>query len=232
MIIKLQRLLRRVPLDDPGRLIEDWAHGRNWVFKRVHEAKGYVAEGQVDGHDMRLEWGAPQRNYISGRELRLRCEIGLPESLQMLIISRGLSERLEDDAYARLTDGKQTEVKLDLPEETRWLTLYDSTGLDGVPMLGSRLVGVSNVEAQTRRWLEGELGLRLLRACTGWLDADRPFVLMTLRGRLYLRTQVLGADDGLGVQLLDSVVAIADSACARALHLAGVKRPHKSGSSH
>jgi hypothetical protein len=229
MLTKLQRLLRRVPLDDPGRLLEDWAHGRNWLFKRVHDAQGYVVDGKLDGHPVRIEWGPPQRNYVSERELRLRCELGMPDSLQMLIISRNLAERLEDDAYARLTDGRQTEVKLDLPEETRWLTLYDSTDLDEVPMLGSRLVGVSNRSGLTRRWLEGELGLRLLRACTSWLDADRPFVLMTLRGRVYLRAQVLGSQDGLGPVLLDSVAAIADSACARALHLAGGFRPVRPG---
>jgi hypothetical protein len=228
MLAKLQRLLRRVPLDDPGRHLEACAFKHDWVFKRVHGGTGYVLEGRLDGrYPTRLEWGPPQRNYIDGRELRLRCELGLPESLHLLVMTRNLADRLEDDAYARLTDGKQTIVKLDLPEESRWLTLYNSTDLDSVPMLGSRLIGVSSVEGMARRWIEGDLGLRLLRACTTWLEADRPLVLMTLRGRLYLRTQVRGTQDGLGGPLLDSVLALADAACARALHVAGQTAPQR-----
>jgi hypothetical protein len=221
MLAKLQRLLRRVPLDDSGRLFEDCAFKHDWTFKRVHEGKGYVLEGRLDGHATRLEWGPPQRNYIATRELRLRCDAGLPESLHLLVLTRSLAEKLEDDAYARLTDGKQTVVRLDLPEESRWLTLYTSTELDSVPMLGSRLVGVSSLEGLARRWVEGELGLRLLRACTSWLEADRPLVIMALRGRIYLRTQLRNSDDGLSPALLDSVLSIAEAASQRAAHLAG-----------
>ncbi|MFM2068079.1 MAG: hypothetical protein RLZZ584_2988 [Pseudomonadota bacterium] len=225
MLAKLQRLLRRVPLDDPGRHLEACAYKHDWSFKRVHDGSGYVLEGRLEGQPVRLEWGPPQRNYIEGKELRLRCELGLPESLHMLVMTRNLADRLEDDAYARLTDGKQTVVKLDLPEESRWLTLYNSTDLDSVPMLGSRLIGVASVEGMARRWIEGDLGLRLLRACTTWLEADRPLVVMTLRGRVYLRTQVRGSEDGLGGPLLDSVLALAEAACQRALHVAGMTVP-------
>jgi hypothetical protein len=96
-------------------------------------------------------------------------------------------------------------------------------------MLGSRLVGMSSLEGLARRWVEGDLGLRLLRACTTWLDADRPLVLMVLRGRIYLRTQVRSSVDGLSAPVLDSVLAIVDAACARAVELADAVKLERAG---
>ncbi|MEY4747886.1 MAG: hypothetical protein RIQ60_100 [Pseudomonadota bacterium] len=224
MLSKLQRLMLRVPLDEAGRVLEACAYKHEWSFKRVHEGTGYVLEGRLGGRPARLEWGPPQRNYIAERELRVRIDAGLPEQLHMMVLTRTLADRLEDDAYARLTDGKQTVVKLDLPEEARWLTLYSSTDLDSVPMLGSRLVGLASQEGLVRRWLEGDMGLRLLRACTTWLEADRPLVVMVLRGRLYLRTQIRNADDGLGLPLLDSVLALAEAASVRAVDICAERR--------
>jgi hypothetical protein len=77
MLAKLQRLLRRVPLNDAGRVFEACAFKHEWAFKRVHAGTGYVLEGRIDAHPSRLEWGPPQRNYVSGRELRLRIDAGL-----------------------------------------------------------------------------------------------------------------------------------------------------------
>jgi hypothetical protein len=190
------------------------------VFKQVSDGSGYVLEGPIAGHPARIEWGPSQRNYVVGRELRLRCELGLPEGFHLMLMNRSLAERLEDDAYARLTDGKQTVVQLDLPEESRWLTLYDTTELASLPMLSSRIIGAASTNGLARRWVEGELGLRLLRACTNWLDAERPLVIMTARGRLYLRTQLSADDDHLGPPLFDNVLGLAEAACLRARLLA------------
>ncbi|ACB34866.1 hypothetical protein Lcho_2601 [Leptothrix cholodnii SP-6] len=216
MLDSLTRLLRRRPSPDTdSRLMEDWARQRGETIKRVRDGSGCVLEFRSQGLPARLEWGPAQRDYIHHRELRVRVELALPEALEMLVMSRALAERLETQAYDQLTRDQQTEIDASMPEEARWLAMFDPVALAAPAAFGDAFLVMAASPPHARRWVEGELAGRLIRARERWLSADAPLVLMTLRGRLYLRTEARALDD----KLLEGVRQLIDAAADSALRV-------------
>src|SRR5882757_6175564 len=89
--------------------VADWAKRRGLGFKRVRGEAGFVVDGLLEGKPWRIEWGPPQRDYIVGRELRLRMELELPSDAQMLLLSRPLMNALERKTFEEFTDNVQTQ---------------------------------------------------------------------------------------------------------------------------
>jgi hypothetical protein len=197
---------------DP-RAMQAWARQRGLALKRVREDEGVVVEGAMHGTPWRMEWGPPQRAYILERELRLRMDLGLPHGLQMLVTSRELAEDLEQSAYALFTQDMQTRIDSGMPEEMRWLAMFPKTQLAAMKPLKARFAAVASVPETLSAWLEGELAQRLDAAARSWLVQDDPMVLMTLRGRLYLRIESLQPDEA----LLDGALSLFEVAAQRAL---------------
>ncbi|MEO8523940.1 MAG: hypothetical protein ABI460_04545 [Caldimonas sp.] len=175
--------------------VSAWAKRRGHAFKRERDGNGFVVDGKLEGTPWRLEWGPPQRAYITGHELRVRMELGLPPDLQMLIVSRSLKELLEKQAFEQFTESNQTEMGNATPEETRWLVMFPKIAIDGSKLLRHSFAGVSSLPNEGPAWLEGPLSRALERAAGTLLRLEPPFVLMTLRGRLYLRMQLTSADE-------------------------------------
>ena len=228
MLDSLTRLLRRRPaLETDSRLMEDWARQRGESIKRVRDGSGCVLEFRCNGLPARLEWGPAQREYIQHRELRVRVELALPEALEMLVMSRALAERLETQAYDQLTRDQQTEIDASMPEEARWLAMFNPAPLTAPAAFGDAFLVMAASPSHARRWVEGDLASRLIRARDRWLGADTPLVLMTLRGRLYLRTDARALDDN----LLEGVRQLIDAAADSALRLVsrGGQRPVEVG---
>ncbi len=198
--------------------IAAWAAGRGDVFKREREGHGFAVEGQLDGRAFRLEWGRPQRTYISGHELRVRMPLELPPDLQLLIVTRSLQESLEKTAFDQFTRDNQTELGMATPEETRWLVMFSKIGFDGSKLLRATFNGVSGVPAEGPAWVEGPLGHALERAAGTFLGARPPFVLMTLRGKLYLRLE-LGSAEQNDIAGALAVFEVAAAAALRVLNL-------------
>lgn len=217
MLHSLKSLMNRPiggpPADSGLGWLDPWSQRRGEKLKRVRGDAGFVIEASFAGRPLRVEWGPSQRDYVLGRELRLRYELGLPSSLEMLVISRDLAEHLEALTFDDLTRDQQTGIETQMPEEARWLAMYDHVpahqlpaGLrDSFAVLGAR-------EAAADVWLEGDLGVRLVRAAGRWLGRETPLVLMTLRGRVYLRTEANALDEG----LLDAVRQLGDAAALAA----------------
>lgn len=197
---------------DP-RAMQGWARERGLALKRVREDEGVVVEGAMHGTPWRMEWGPPQRAYILERELRLRMDLGLPHGLQMLVTSRGLAEELEQSAYALFTQDMQTRIDSGMPEEMRWLAMFPKIQLATMKPLKARFAAVGSVPEALAAWVDGELAQQLDAAARGWLAHDEPLVLMTLRGRLYLRIESLQPDEA----LLDGALALFEAAAQRAL---------------
>ncbi len=175
--------------------IAAWAKRRGHDFKRERDGRGFVIDGKLEGTPWRLEWGPSQRAYIDGQELRLRMELGLPPDLQMLMMSRPLMESLEKQAYEQFTKNNQTEMGAATPEETRWLVMFPKIQFGGSRVMRHAFGGVSSLPSEGPAWLEGPLGHALERAAGTLLRLEPPFVLMTLRGKIYLRMQLPSADE-------------------------------------
>lgn len=168
--------------------IEEWAQSRGHQFKRAREGEGFVVDASQRTPPWRLEWGASQRSYIPGFELRLRGDLGAAGDLHMLLIGRGLMEALERQVFEEYTENLQTRIDTATPEEMRWLVLYPKLGTAELKDLRERFGGVASVPAFLPQWLGGALAAKLAEAAGSWLAPDTPFVLIAQRGRLTLRT--------------------------------------------
>lgn len=195
--------------------ISAWAKRRGHAFKRERDGHGFVIDGKLEGSTWRLEWGPPQRPYIQGHELRLRSELGLPGDLQMLVMSRALMELLEKQAFEKFTESNQTEMGDATPEETRWLVMFPKISMAASKLMRSSFGGVSSLPHEGPAWLEGPLGHALERAAGTLLRLAPPFVLMTLRGRCYLRMQMAAADE----TDVAAALGLFETACSEAVRV-------------
>ena len=195
MLESIKRLLARVTRHAEGDAIAGWARRAGHVHKREKDGDGFAIDGQFDGKPWRLEWGRPQRAYIEGHELRMRMVLDIPPDLQMLLMTKPLRERLAKDAFEQATQTNQTSHDDTIGEETRWLVVFPRLSLSGSQILRNCFGGVSSLPHEGQAWLEGPLSHGLERAAASWLNAQPPFLLMTLRGRIYLRLQLASADE-------------------------------------
>ena len=124
MFDSVKRLLAGGDEGADWRAISAWESQRGARFKRSRDGAGFVVEGRFEASTWRLEWGPPQRSYIAGHELRLRMELGLPQELNMLVLSRPLMEALERSAFEQYTAQMQTRIDDTTPEEMRWLAMF------------------------------------------------------------------------------------------------------------
>src|SRR5512140_1229714 len=143
MLNAFKRLIAGGEDDPDGREVMAWAKRHDCIVRRARESKGYIVEGTLDGHPLRVEWGVPQRAYLQGQELRLRIELGLPTGLEMLVMSKALAERLEQEAFSRYTEQMQTHLDLNLPEESRWLAMFPRVEPGALPALRDDFVALS-----------------------------------------------------------------------------------------
>ena len=207
MLNTLKRWIAGVPSDSEWGGLAVWARQRGWDLKRVREVDGFVIDGAVDGAarqlPWRMEWGPSQRDYIAGRELRMRMELQLPADLQMLVLSRRLMDTLEKAAYEQFTQTSQTFIDGTAPEEMRWLSMFPKVAATD-KNLRARFAVVGSEPSLAAAWVDSALSEQLAQASHQWLAGDPPFVLMTLRGRVYLR---LGCDDPLP-ELADAVARL------------------------
>lgn len=217
MLESFKRLFSgRAEEPQPWSDVAAWSEQRSLNFRRVREGEGFVIEGRLDDQPWRMEWGPPQRTYIAGRELRIRMELKLPSELQMLLLSKPLMEQLERQTYDSFTEGLQTQIDTGTPEEMRWLVMFPKANLNMFRVLRSHFGAVASGSGTVLTWLEGPLGLQLERALGSLLANDPPFVLMTLRGRAYLRMQLLDPDPS----SLGAVLGIFESAIGQARRVA------------
>lgn len=187
MLKSLRRLLSRGNPSSGAGVFESWARERGHAFRRVRDAEGCVVEGRMGTQAWRIEWGAPQRNYIPGHELRLMAEFNLPKELQMLVLNRQLMETMEKAVYEQYVDDVQTRIDTETPSEMRWLVLYHKLPAADLGRLRERYGAVSSVLPWTQQWLASPLN-DALAASIDTVGEDHPVALTIARGRLTLRT--------------------------------------------
>lgn len=224
MLESFRRLLKGNSDDRDYTDIAEWAKRRGFSFKRARGEQGFVLDGLLEGKPWRIEWGVPQRDYIVGHELRVRMELDLPSEAQMLLLSRPLMDALERKTFEEFTDNVQTQIGTKTPEEMRWLVMFPKVNLTTLKNLRTRFGAVASVGDAGLAWLTGPLANALEQAANGFLRDDPPFVLMTLRGRAYLRMQLASPD----AADIAAALALFETAVTRALAVGGAVPADKS----
>jgi hypothetical protein len=164
----------------------EWAKSSGHRFARSRDGSGFVIEPAGAVIAWRLEWGAPQRHYISSPELRLRAAVGATGDLQMLVMTRAVMKLLEQQVFEEFTESTQTRMDDDTPEEMRWLVLYPKVPRAEMGVSGERFGALASLPRAALMWVEGPLAKQLERS-SAWLPDYAPLALVMQRGRLTLR---------------------------------------------
>ena len=149
--------------------------------------------GDLNGHPWRLECGNPTRDYVRGLELRGRADLGVDPDAAVMVLNRPLQESLEGNAYNAITDTLQTTVNASLPEEMRWLAMFEEVTWPGLPASFRRHFAVVAERIETaQRWIHAPVVSQLLNIVEGEggaVRAQSPLLLMLVRGKVYLRME-------------------------------------------
>jgi hypothetical protein len=173
----------------PGQLAL-WAGAQRWDFAFEGEPDRFVLQGQVVEHPWRLESGAPTRDYIQGTELRVRAELALSPDAHVMVINRALKEELEGRVYGAITDSLQTTVNQSLPQEMRWLSIYEELRWPQMPASFLRAFAVVGEDLDTaRHWVNAALVSQLMRDQQQLPPGQVPLVLMVSDASMALRMQ-------------------------------------------
>jgi hypothetical protein len=197
----------------PGSKVSEWAQMQGLSFVQRDDGRaGYHVEGKIGGKPWRLEQGAPSRDFIKGIELRARGELALRDDVVVMVLSRQLKNDLEKRAFESYTDALQTVADPYLPEEMRWLSIYEEVGWEGLgrPFLNNYAILADNRD-DAITWITPEL----VQSLMAWPDLDPtiPKVLMLRRGKVYLRMQYTDGD----MPMLEHAMAVFTTACELAL---------------
>jgi hypothetical protein len=177
------------------RPIQDWAEARGAEFTQTRDGLGFLIEQpKALPGPLRIEWGVSQRSYLPGTELRMRCEMGLHPDLQLMVLCRALMENLERAVFEAYTDTLKTRVDTDTPEEMRWLVMFPKFNNAASQIVRQRFGVVGVTKDLISAWIDGELSQALAQASQDLLPEGHPFMLMSMRGNLYLRTEMSEAD--------------------------------------
>lgn len=200
------------------RPIQEWAEARGAEFSQSRDGQGFLIEhpGASPG-PMRIEWGQSQRSYLPSTELRMRCEMGLHPDLQTMVLCRALMENLERAVFEAYTDTLKTRADTDTPEEMRWLVMFPKFNHAASQIVRQRYGIVGVTKELTGAWVDGELGEALVQASQDLLPEGHPFVLMCMRGNLYLRTEMGEAD----LPKVQALVRLLEIAAREALRVNG-----------
>lgn len=196
--------------------VSEWATLHGFALAHTAANQSLALQGKVQGRPWRIEIGKPVRNYIEGEELRARAELGIDDNLAVLVINRKLKEALEKQAYSMITDTLQTTADPSLPEEMRWLAMYDEVGWDKLPLpFWQRYAVLSDKREHAMGWVDDKLASQLMDWPVPAPGPEVPFMVLLLRGKGYMRMQYEPAE----MATLQHAAAIFTAACESALRI-------------
>jgi hypothetical protein len=147
-------------------------------------------QGSVGKKVWRVECGRPSRDFIRGLELRGRAELDLSDNIAVVLMNRPLKDTLEKTVYEIYTDPLQTTANPKLPEEMRWLSMYPEVGWQALPgTFWDRYAVLAYDKEHAMAWITPELCALLMAWPSPVPTAEVPFMLMLLRGKVYLRME-------------------------------------------
>ena len=194
--------------------VSEWAASRGMSFSNVPLSRDMAMQGKVGGRSWRMELGKPSRDYILGDELRARAELGVSDEVAAMIINRPLKDALERRAYSMITDTLQTTASPNLPEEMRWLAMYDEVGWEGVSdAFWQRYAVLADKRENAMAWVDSALVDTLLNWPSPAPGPQVPLLVVLLRGKCYLRMQFMPPKTA----TLEHAATVFTSACESAL---------------
>jgi hypothetical protein len=194
--------------------VSEWAATHGFGFSVDGSGHEITLKGDVNGKPWRLQLGSPSRQYIHGEEVRARAELGVDEDVAVLVINRPLKEALEKQAYQMYTDSLQTSADPHLPEEMRWLAMYDEVGWNALPSeFWDRYGVLTDQRKNAVAWINPALAKLMVDWPEPASSAEVPFMMLLLRGKAYLRMEYTPAD----VATLQHAALIFTSACEAAM---------------
>lgn len=194
--------------------VAQWASDHGLSYTPAPEGRsGFTLDGMTADRPWRMELGRPSRNFIRGEELRARAELGIPEDVAVLVMNRPLKASLEKKAYALYTDQLQTSVDPNLPEEMRWLAMYEEFAWEELSdAFWTRYAVMADQRENAMAWVDAMTAELLLSWPDPGPSSEVPFMLMLLRGKAYLRMEYAPAR----LQTLQHATDIFAAACASA----------------
>ena len=194
--------------------VSEWAATRGLSFSQSASGSTVSMQGKVAGRPWRLELGRPTRNYINGEELRARAELRVNDEISAMVINRPLKDVLERKAYNMLTDTLRTTADANLPEEMRWLAMFDEVGWEELPEpFWKRYAILTDRREHATAWMDESLAGLLMQWPEPAPGPEVPFLIVLLRGKCYLRMEYQPAD----LAVLEHASAIFTAACERAV---------------
>lgn len=205
--------------------LSQWAKGQGWAFAFQGEPARFHLGGLVAGQPWRMESGAPARDYIRGTELRARADLHVVPEVTLMVISRALKEELEGRVYGAITDTLQTAVDDSLPQEMRWLAIYEELRWPELPASFSRLFAVVGDSADhAQRWVNAPVVSHLLMERVPAERVQAPLLLMLGDGKVSLRMQT-SARHLPDLQYATGLLTTATAVAAQNLPLCGDSQP-------
>lgn len=171
----------------------NWSRAGQVQLRTPREGEGLIVDGKLDDVPWRLEWGASQRPYVLGNELRIRAELQLPGDLQVIVLNKVLQEAIEKTMFEQFVEGVQTRIDTETPAEMRWVVMYPKLSRAEIGELRDAYAAVASIKPWLQQWLAGPLSAALLGLK---VDPANAFVLMIGRGRVTLRTELDDATPG------------------------------------
>ncbi len=194
--------------------VSEWATARGLGFSVDPDGTSVSLEGKVKGRPWRLQVGNASRAYIHGAELRARAELGIHDDVSVLVINRPLKDALEKQAFSMYTDSLQTSVDSRMPEEMRWLAMYDEVGWEGLPKpFWARYAVLTDKRDYAIEWINATLAAQLLDWPSPGPGPEVPFLILMLSGKAYLRMEYSPAS----MPTLEHASRIFTTACEAAL---------------
>jgi hypothetical protein len=197
----------------PSSKASEWASMQGLGFSQRADGRGgYQMDGKIGDKPWRMEQGKPSRDFIKGSELRARAELGIRDGVAVMVMNRQLKNDLDKRAFALYTDSLQTIADPNLPEEMRWLSIYEEMGWES---LGEAFLNNYAILAEDRETAMAWINPELVTLLMAWPDHNpaTPKILMILRGKAYLRMQCTEGD----IPTMEHATTVFTTACELAL---------------
>jgi hypothetical protein len=193
--------------------VSEWASMQGLGFSQRSDGRGgFQMDGKIGDKPWRMEQGKPSRDFIKNSELRARAELGIRDGVAVMVLNRQLKNELDKRAFALYTDSLQTIADPHLPEEMRWLSIYDEVGWES---LGESFLNNYAILAEDRETAMAWISPELVNLLMAWPDHNpaSPQILMILRGKAYLRMQYTEGD----MPTIEHATTLFTTACELAL---------------